>query len=221
MPRHKITQSDNPRWRTPSWLRDAVRAEFPIVIDMAADTAPGCPLVTNWVGPGSELLEDALCGVPWAHIAAEVMGTILHPAIWCNPPYAKGNAKEGKPDFPITPWIKAGAEAGQRVTTVMLLPHAHQTLWWADYVESPDPLLRAAEVRPFPFRLAFDPPPDYTGVPTGSNVNHALVIWSPHTRHFREPWAPARFPYDPRTPALSGRRRSHQTRSPRGGAVAD
>jgi hypothetical protein len=228
VPRHKITQSDSPNWRTPQWLRLAVQAECPLVLDVAADDTPGCAVAPRWLGPGSGILEDALCGVPWARVAisiveeaaqaidVQVANPALAAAIWCNPPYCNGNKKLGKPAFPIEPWVEAGAIAGRTIPTVMLLPHAHQTQWWRRLVEAPDPTLRAAEVRPFPFRIAFDPPPDYEGTPTGSNVNHALVIWHPKTRHFQEPWTPHRVQYDPRSPALPGHRASRQDRTARG-----
>jgi hypothetical protein len=214
MARHKITQSENPRWRTPHWLREAVQREFPITLDAAADAAPGCALVPHYLGPGG-LLEDALCGVPWADIVADIRSTAARAAsvtivpglqwitaIWCNPPYSNGSKAKGLERFPIEPWVEQGAITGRTVPMVMLLPHAHQTQWWRAFVESPDPTLRAAEIRPFPFRIAFDPPPDYEGAPTGSNVNHALVIWHPKTRHFQEPWTPHRSFYDPRGPRV-------------------
>lgn len=223
MSRHKITQSDNPAWRTPEWLREAVRREYAILLDACADSLPGTSVSPNWLGPGSPILEDALCGVPWVDIARDgIIGSHLNhdldpamlrwprAAIWCNPPYSRTLG------IAIAPWVEQCAIAGRDITVLGLLPHAHQTRWWAQFVESPDPRLRAAEIRAFPFRIKFDPPPDYAGEPTGSNVNHALVIWSPHTAHFTDPWTPLRARYDPRPRPASADRAPDPSRTRRG-----
>jgi phage N-6-adenine-methyltransferase len=183
-----LASSENPNWRTPQWLFDVLHAEFNFGVDMAADAYSA--KVVPWIGPGSPVLEDALCGVDWIEIAR---GDYLRPgtAIFLNPPYSQ------KLKLPIEPWVERAPQAGEAVPVVAILPYATQTAWWREHVYGP--LYRATEIRRFPYRLQFDPPPDYTGKKaTGSNVNSAIVIWSPVSRYFVEPWVPAERYWDPR-----------------------
>lgn len=177
---HKIlTTSEEPNWRTPSWLQEALKREFDIRLDAAAtasDTIAG-----DWFGPGSGM-DDAL--------AIEAWGAFVAPreAIFCNPPYSR------KLKMPITPWIARMAEEGQHRTVIGLIPYAPQTRAWRRYVVGFEH--RATEIRKFPFRLKFEPPEGYVskakdGKTHGANVNTAVVIWKPTGEYPKAlPWGP-------------------------------
>lgn len=161
----------------------ALMSEFDLVLDAAADPASAvCPM---YLGPGG-VFEDAL-KISWWDI---VLNPSRGAAIFCNPPYSR------KQNMPIEPWVHAMARAGRDGIVIGVIPYSPQTIWWRTYVEGqtddtgqPHAHLKATEVRKFPFRLAFDPPPDYVGKASGANVNTAVVIWRPSSA-FLEPWAP-------------------------------
>lgn len=189
-----ITSSENPNWRTPRWLVAALDREFGIVLDAAASMVDRVIPDGHFLGPGSELLDNALAGVPWWDIVKSVyLGCVPLPnrAIFCNPPYSR------KQKMPIEPWVKMMAETGRDGTVIGVLPYSPQTEWWRLYVEGhsdpdsgqPYSTLKATEIRKFPFRLKFEPPPDYKGDASGANVNTAVVIWKPGIDYI-EPWAP-------------------------------
>lgn len=207
---HAVTSSINPNWRTPRWLVSALDREFGIILDAAADRTSRIIPDGHFLGPGSDLLDDALCGVPWWDVVKSVWvgqphyGAALQSrAIFCNPPYSQ------KENRPIEPWLKAMADAGQDGTVIGVVPYSQQTEWWRVYVEGhdgddgqPHSHLKATEVRKFPFRIKFDPPPDYVaprktkadgtdvdGKASGANVNTAIVIWRADNG-FVEPWTP-------------------------------
>lgn len=197
-----LSSSKNPNWRTPKWLFKALDDEFCFLLDAAADR--DCSLASNFLGPGSSFLEDALCGVSWSSVFDEIQSSeaIWARAIFVNPPYSvKLMHDKTQPDdvrraMNIANWAKVCEEtAAEGITVVGLFPYATQTKWWREYIENEKG--GATEIRRFPFRLKFDPPPDYDGKATGSNVNSAIVIWKP-TQLFRGPWAPFTRYYDPR-----------------------
>lgn len=178
-----LTSSAEPNWRTPEWLRAALRREFDIALDAAADM--GSSVAPLWLGPGSPYgIEDALAplGMGWGALVLPVQ------AVFCNPPYSRV-AKQ-----PITPWVAALAKTGADAIAIGVLPYASQTQHWRRYVVGGE--YRATEIRLFPFRVAFDPPPGYSaaaknGKTHGANVNTAVVIWRPTADYPRtQPWAP-------------------------------
>lgn len=177
-----LTSSINPNWRTPQPLYDVLHREFQFGIDMSANALDHkAPL---WCGPGSPLgIEDALCGIPWHEIAASVGAT----ALFDNPPFC---AKA-----PIGPWVEQMALAGEHVTMVGVIPFSPQTRWWRTFIWGT--LYRAHEIRRFPHRLKFDPPPDYVGDAPGANVNTVIVIWRPVSSLYLEPWVPIERYWDP------------------------
>lgn len=211
-----ITSSDNPNWRTPRWLFQALDAEFSFILDAAADPLSRAIPDGHFLGPGSDLLDNALCGVSWWQVVESILfgdtPFLTHRrAIFCNPPYSKKRYSETRdPAMLIEPWVKQCATEGQRGVVVGLIPFSPQTEWWRTYVEGhagsedgqPYNTLKAVEVRKFPFRIAFDPPPDYVpprrtkkdgtevdGKASGANINNAVVIWRPN--QYVEPWTPS------------------------------
>jgi hypothetical protein len=199
-----ITSSENPNWRTERWLVQALDREFGIILDAAADLTNRVIADGRFLGAGSDLLENALCGVPWWDVVRSVYvgheggaGPVTGGAPWwaraifCNPPYSR------KQNLPIEPWVKQMATEGLEGTVIGVLPYSPQTAWWRTYVQGqqgeedgqPYSHLKATEVRKFPFRLKFDPPADYTGKASGANVNTAIVIWRAQNG-FVEPWIP-------------------------------
>lgn len=192
------TSSENPNWGTPDWLYHALDSEFGFILDCAAD-AQSSKCFQRWLGPGSSLLEDALCGVPWAEVARSFYGNppygvppvpIERRALFVNPPYSN------KLKMPIEPWVKLAAKAGESITTVAILPYATQTKWWAEFVYGP--LYRAVQIRRFHYRISFDPPLDSGKPKLNANVNTAVVIWSPLGQQIAEPWVPHEFYWDAR-----------------------
>lgn len=194
-----LSSSKNPNWRTPRWLYNALHIEFGFALDAAADAESH--LAQFWLGPGGEL-DDALCGVDWGFILRSLPRGAGH-AIFVNPPYSvKLMNDRTQPDdvrraMNIAKWAEVCAQTslGGGYTVVGLFPYATQTRWWREYIEGT--IMCATEIRKFPFRLKFDPPPDYDGKATGSNVNSAIVIWKPGI-YFPKPWAPFLRYYDPR-----------------------
>lgn len=176
-----ITLSDEPNWRTPDWLQRALRREFDIGLDAAADaTAPVAPL---WLGPDSPFgIENALDMPSWESLITPQQ------AVFCNPPYSR------KLNMPIEPWVERLAQTGRAVTAIGILPYAPQTKHWRQFVVGFEH--RATEIRLFPFRVKFDAPPGYVnkakdGKTHGANVNTAVVIWRPSGEYpLALPWAP-------------------------------
>lgn len=204
--RQILASSENSNWRTPKWLGQALHREFGFVLDAAA-TADDRICDLPFLGPGSQWLEDGVCGVSWWDVAGAIhyQSELERRAIFVNPPYSlkrySESIKAGTPDrsMLIETWAEQAANDGMRGTVVGVLPYSPQTDWWRSYVESPNPKHRAVEIRRFPFRLQFEPPPDYTpkaredgtpGKASGANVNSAIVVWSPLAQEFGEPWQP-------------------------------
>lgn len=176
-----LTSSDEPNWRTPSFLRAAICREFRVELDAAADLQS--TLAAFWLGPESPYgIENGLLLDDW--------GCLVHEgcAVFCNPPYSR------KLGLAIEPWVERLAITGRTRTAIGVLPFAPQTRHWRRYVTGHE--FRATEVRLFPFRLKFEPPPWYEnkakdGKAHGANVNTAVVIWSPSEEYPRAlPWAP-------------------------------
>lgn len=222
-----LTSSQEPNWRTPQWLFDALNKEFHFLFDAAADEENH--LCNTWLGPGSPLIsaygstKDAL-SLDWYGLVPEPFREIA--AVFCNPPYSREKHQ------PIGPWLKHMAFNGRYIPVVGVVPYSPQTEWWRRYIIGMDtPELRAAEIRKFPYRLKFDPPPDYTGRASGANVNTVIVIWRPGP-HFLEPWAPFERYWDPRPASLAvaqartrpsgrGRRGAARTGTPLSEGVPD
>lgn len=187
------TSSENPNWRTPLWLWDALRQEFCFCIDCASDEETAQRLTIDYLGPGSTLLEDALCGVPWVDVAQALIEGVVElnrVALFLNPPYSN------KLKMPIEPWVEQAAKTGESITTVAILPYATQTKWWAEFVYGP--LYRAVQIRRFHHRISFDPPLDSNKPKLNANVNTAIVIWSPLGQQIAEPWVPHEFYWNAR-----------------------
>jgi phage N-6-adenine-methyltransferase len=157
--------------RTPAWLLDALREEFPFTIDVAA-REPNRQ-VEHYLGPDHPLLEhrDGLAA-PWD--TGRLAGCLIkvEPAFaWCNPPYSRGQ---------VMRWCaKALAEVeARRVTTVMLLQADVSTRYWHEYIEP-------REHRIIKRRLSFE------GAPVGidgrlapAKVGSVLVIFRPTSKHW-------------------------------------
>lgn len=168
--RQILGSSESPFWCTPQPLVQALFAEFPLTIDLAASAED--TICDHWLGPGSITNEDALAFDHWADFIPEYGYGFL------NPPYSR------KLKMSIEPWVDRAfltAERGRGVVAV--LPASIQTAWWQEFVWQ-----EADEIRFFPYRISFDPPP---GVEESgnANVNTAIVIWRP-PRPFVGPWTP-------------------------------
>lgn len=194
---HRVmTSSKNPNWRTPQPLRDALHAEFPLAIDLAADAKNS--VCAEWLGPGSTLGEttDALAFQSWATLIPEYSYGFL------NPPYARRwpDLQTGEErSWPIEPWIeRAWLTSYYGRGVVGVLPAAIQTGWWKQYIwtggypdsrDSMSAIHRATEIRLIPHRVSFDPPPGVSES-QNANVNTAIVIWHPFNPRLQEPWVP-------------------------------
>lgn len=201
-----LTSSDEPNWRTPAWLREALDREFGIWLDAAADSGESSVQPNGlYLGPGSpsgcvDGLDNSLTWADWARaMGPAYWGEHLPgpaPVLFCNPPYSR------KLKMPIEPWIKRMAIEGRSSTVIGVLPFAPQTQHWRRYVVGHE--FRATEIRLFPFRVKFDPPPGYAtkaqdGKTHGANVNTAIVIWKPTDEYPRAlPWAPLQRYWVPR-----------------------
>lgn len=181
-----LTSSENPNWTTPQWLFDALDDEFDFALDCAADAGNHkCP---KWLGPGSAICEDALV-IPWNMAVTAAPQLTPRPAVFVNHPYSR---KQG---MLHEPWLQAAATAGKHIPVVAVVPFSPQTRWWRRYVFGVD--FRATEIRRFPYRIKFAPPPGYEGDAPGANVNTAIVIWRPDTG-FMDPWQPHERYWDPK-----------------------
>jgi len=102
-------------YRTPHKFFDAVARTFgQMQVDLAAEDDALCPV---WLGPGSELAEDALVA-NWASILSGCRG-------WLNPEFAD-----------IRPWAaKCAAEATRGARVVMLTPSSLGAEWYCDEVQ--------------------------------------------------------------------------------------
>lgn len=205
--RDVMASSKDPNWRTPQWLYEDLHAEFGFALDAAADAASRKH--EKYLGPDSEILDDALSGVPWDAIVRDLYGiegeAPLHQfPIFLNPPYSKElhraavDLKHPNPErFLIETWVKMAAETGTTtVPVVAIIPYSPQTIWWRRHVEGS--ACQATEIRQFPFRIKFDPSPEYTGKASGSNVNHVVVVWRP-LDGFGIQWSPLRRYWRPKS----------------------
>lgn len=187
---HRIlTSSVEPNWRTSGWLKQALNREFKLGLDIAADSDTSTIVPDRWLGPNSPYgVEDALVFNSWEEFLQDDEAGVG------NPPYRRGNQKKGITAIPIEPWIATMARTGQHRTMIGILPYAPQTKHWRQYIVGHE--FRATEIRKFPFRVRFDPPPDYVskaedGKTHGANVNTVVVIWRPTNEYPKAlPWAP-------------------------------
>lgn len=172
--RRIVTSSEKSTHRTPQPLRNALRREFPIVIDLAATRANTvCPL---YLGPDhhTRRYRDALT-VPWARTLRILYPTMAlsQLAAFLNPPWSRTHK------LPLLPWIKQCVRESRRgLTIVTVLPAAIQTAWWHTYV-----LPCAYEIRFIPHRVSYD---DEHGVKqANANFNSAIVVWKPRVGFVR------------------------------------
>jgi phage N-6-adenine-methyltransferase len=165
------------QWRTPPDFIAAVRREFTITLDAAANAANAIvPLhyteemdglthpwfgdVTAAVAPSRAVVEGVGEGVPG------IATSYLSGAVWCNPGFRNLDA-----------WVaKAIAEVRgypQSVALVMALA-APSTRWWAAAIAA------GAEARLLAPRVQFLPPP---GIRKSSNAReNVLLIFRPQPR---------------------------------------
>jgi phage N-6-adenine-methyltransferase len=101
-------------WSTPDETYEPLRAEFDLLIDVAATRANTKSL--DYFGPGSRLGHDALTA-NWS-----MFGSMSR--CWMNPPYSRCREFIGK----------AAAEARKGCTVVALVPSRTDTRWWHDHV---------------------------------------------------------------------------------------
>lgn len=118
-------------WRTPKRIADALRVEYDLQLDAAADFENSvCAAFFDGSEGSNGLVED------W---------TLPHGGVWINPPYED-----------VTPWLsKAILEVYHKAScdrAVMLVPAAVGVSWFSG-------ACRIAEVHLFDERIRFDLPP--------------------------------------------------------------
>lgn len=125
------TERSHSIWHTPSELVKVMLDEFQFDLDAAANEHNH--IVPRWLGPGSELGEDALTA-PW-----------LGKNVWLNCPYGEGHSQS------IGDFVKRGYEQHleQKNTVVMLLPAYTDPRYFSNYC------MQAHEIRFLTGRLAF------------------------------------------------------------------
>lgn len=122
--------------------------------------------------------DNALCANCWTE-DDNGLRQPWHGNTWCNPPYSHLGA-----------WLRKAAQEtreGRCTTAVLLVPARTDTVAWHQWV-----MRHAAEVRLLRGRVAFDPPPEYTGHSPGSTFPSAVVVfsrWRPGPPVFRG-WDP-------------------------------
>jgi site-specific DNA-methyltransferase (adenine-specific) len=135
-------------WETPRDLIHELDLEFGFQLDAAADASNH--LCDRWMGPGSDIAEDALSDRWQEH----------DQVIFCNPPYKD-----------IAKWVAHVAGlfhwAVTPQTVVMLLPARTDTRWFHEYI-----LAEGAEVRFIKGRLKFG----YHGVMYTSAPFPSMVV---------------------------------------------
>lgn len=131
----EVAESD--LWRTPQPLFDALHAEFGFHIDLAADASNR--LCEFWLGPGSELGEDALTR-NWRGVAAEGWGGYPHLWGFINPPYSQELIKQFAE--------RLVDETREGFNVAALLPDTHDTQWYRH-------LRWASEIRRIPHRVPY------------------------------------------------------------------
>lgn len=132
--------SEDPNWRTPRALFDALDKHFNFLFD-AASSGTDCLTMQRGLGPGSQWGENALT-VDWLQVTRLM---IQHydqnfiggrQAIFINPPYSRRKLRETKdPSYDIAAWArKCYGEAKAGCTIVGLFPYSPQTEWYRRWV---------------------------------------------------------------------------------------
>jgi phage N-6-adenine-methyltransferase len=162
-------------WQTPAAFRLAVRAEFDLVLDVAATQANTVApfyydaeldgLARPWFGALNYVASQAQEG---ARVLCDQRG-----AVWCNPGFSN-----------LAAWVqKAIYEVGQHqsATAVVMALAAVSTKWWRAGIAA------GMEARLLSPRVQFDPAP---GVPRSSNPREValLIFRSPGQGSARPPY---------------------------------
>lgn len=205
-----IHSSIDPNWRTPQPLFDRLHQEFHFEIDLAADQA-SCKVETPaglfYFGPDhpEEYSRNALT-IGWADLMPGGVGFL-------NMPYSKKLLSvTGDDSYDVSSWIgKAYGESVRGFRTVAIVPYSPQTDWYRRFVMGHK--LEggvwgwgghaALEVRRLPYRVDFDPSPEYVEwaraefeagrrkTPESSSAGHNVVVveWGPNPGYVG-PWVP-------------------------------
>lgn len=132
-----LAESD--KWRTPPDLFAALHAEFSFMIDLAADETNR--LCEFWLGPGSELSENALA-TDWRQVTQDQWGGYPHLWGFCNPPYSSELIAQFVEGFVVQ------TRDGCGFNVAALLPDTHDTRWYRH-------LRWASEIRRIPHRVPY------------------------------------------------------------------
>lgn len=149
--RDVLFSSENPNYRTPRQLFDALHVEFRFLADMAATIQNR--LLDAYYGPDHEdaARRDALA-IDWPR-----------GPVFLNPPFSR------RLRLPIEPWIhKVWDESQQGSEIVALLPARTDTRWWHACV------LKAHEIRLIPHRVRFELSPEDEAAMVASRVAKGL-----------------------------------------------
>jgi phage N-6-adenine-methyltransferase len=140
-------------WHTPNWLFEQLDAIYgPFTFDVCASDA-------NHKCKDYLTIHDNALDKVWA----------VGGKCWMNPPYSDPK-----------PWVrKAVEESVHGVTTGALLPCDHSVRWYRDFIAH-NPF--ASIVERFPFRIKFQPPPDWKGAVCGPRGAHMFVIFHPEIK---------------------------------------
>jgi hypothetical protein len=155
----RTKKSDGPKesdfWRTPTDCWDALSSEHFIGIDLAADA--GNHLGHAWLGPGSDIAEDAFA-IDWYDA------------------FARANTDAGFLNMPYSQcgrWLERCAEQIQQMpgcTIVTLIPCTPDTQWWRH-------TQAAVEIREIPHRVKYLKADGQTKA--GAMFPSAVVIYRP------------------------------------------
>lgn len=181
-----VHSSEDPNWRTPRPLFDALDKAFRFNLDGAADASSSlCP---TYCGPRSLFGEDGLT-TPWGADCT----------VFLNPPYSRKLLRATKnPAYDIANWAakcwRASFEDG--ATIVGLFPFTPQTEWYRRFVyghstkyqQARNAFMGAAmEEWRLAHRVSFDAADGRKTSGAGHNV--VVIIWRPNPG-FVGPWQP-------------------------------
>lgn len=142
----------NDEWETPQNLFMQLDQEFHFSIDLACD-------VSNKKCPIGMTENDDLLKWSIEECHADIVGFL-------NPPYSN----------PF-PFIKKAYELAKHITVVCLVKCDPSTRWWAIFYDHDKQQPReGVEIRYFPKRIKFVPPPGFTGKDTGPSFPSALIV---------------------------------------------